>query len=186
MLPNRHLRITSGTNEEDVYSRLQSCIHFLIALALCAGGALTALAQAPAPPATSPAATAVAAAQATPTTTGSFRGHVADPSGAVIPGASITIVTSAGATVRTVTADDTGHYAVNGLASGSYIVRASVAGFAPFVSPVIQLAAGQVKRVDIAMALEVAQQSVVVTDESPLVSVDAGSNASAIILKDKD
>ncbi len=169
-----------------MYSRLQSCTHFLIALALCAGGESAALAQAPAPPATSPAATAVTAAQATPITTGSLRGHVADPTGAVIPGASITIATSAGTPVRTVTADDAGHYAVNGLAPGSYIVRASVAGFAPFASPAIQLAAGQVKRVDIAMALEVAQQSVVVTDESPSVNLEASGNANSIILKDKD
>jgi hypothetical protein len=85
-----------------------------------------------------------------------------------------------------VTADDAGHYAVNGLAPGAYFVRASVAGFAPFASRVIQLAAGQIMRVDIAMAMEVEQQSVVVTDESPSVNVEAGGNASALVLKGKD
>ena len=147
-----------------MYSKFHSCTHFLIALALGAAGVFAAQAQAPATPATPPATTTVTAAQATPVTTASFRGHVADPTGAVIPGATITIATPAGATVSTVTADDTGHYTVNGLAPGSYLVRASVAGFAPFASPVIQLAAGQVKRVDISMAMEVAEQSVVVTD----------------------
>jgi hypothetical protein len=85
-----------------------------------------------------------------------------------------------------VTADDAGHYAVNGLAPGAYFVRASVAGFAPFASRVIQLTAGQIMRVDIAMAMEVEQQSVVVTDESPSVNVEAGGNASALVLKGKD
>jgi hypothetical protein len=169
-----------------VYSKLHSCTHLLIALVLSSVGVLAAQAQAPAAPPTPPAATTVAAAQATPVTTASFRGHIADPTGAVIPGATITIATPAGATVGTVTADDTGHYAVNGLAPGSYLVRASVAGFAPFASQVIQLAAGQVKRVDIAMAMEVAEQSVVVTDESPSVNVEAGGNANAIVLKGKD
>ena len=169
-----------------MYSKFHSCTHFLIALALGAAGVFAAQAQAPATPATPPATTTVTAAQATPVTTASFRGHVADPTGAVIPGATITIATPAGATVSTVTADDTGHYTVNGLAPGSYLVRASVAGFAPFASPVIQLAAGQVKRVDISMAMEVAEQSVVVTDESPSVNVEAGGNASAIVLKGKD
>jgi hypothetical protein len=52
---------------------------------------------------------------------------------------------------------------------------------------VIQLAAGQVKHVDISMAIVAEEQSVVVTDESPaLVNVEAGGNANAIILKDKD
>jgi hypothetical protein len=40
--------------------------------------------------------------------------------------------------------------------------------------------------VDIAMAMEVEQQSVVVTDESPSVNVEAGGNASALVLKGKD
>ncbi|MFY9854872.1 MAG: carboxypeptidase regulatory-like domain-containing protein, partial [Terracidiphilus sp.] len=169
-----------------MYSKLHSCTHFLIALALGASSATAAQAQAPAAPSTPPASTTVAAAQAAPVTTATFRGHVADPTGAVIPGATITITTPKGTTVKTVTADDTGRYAVNGLTPGAYQVQASVAGFAPFASRVIQLAAGQVMRVDIAMAMEVAQQSVVVTDESPSVNVEAGGNASAIVLKGKD
>ena len=36
------------------------------------------------------------------------------------------------------------------------------------------------------MALQVAQQSVTVTDDSPTVSVEAGGNASAIVIKGKD
>src|ERR1035441_7767250 len=97
------------------------------------------------------------------------RGHIADPSGALIPGASITIATPAGTAVTTTTADASGQYVVNGLAPGSYIVQTNVEGFAPFTSPAIQLTSGQVKRVDISMAMVVEQQSVVVTDESPAV-----------------
>ena len=61
-------------------------------------------------------------------------------------------------------------YSVSGLAAGGYVVQASYQGFAPFHSPTIQVAAGQSKRVDIAMAIEVAQQQVVVTDETPTVN----------------
>ena len=75
---------------------------------------------------------------------------------------------------------------MSGLAPGSYIVQASFPGFAPFASPAIQLAAGQAKRADISMAIEVAEQSVIVTDESPAVNIDAAGNASAIVLKGKD
>ena len=42
----------------------------------------------------------------------------------------------------------------------------SFAGFAPFQSQLIPVAAGQIKRVDVAMAIETAQQNVVVTDDS--------------------
>ena len=65
------------------------------------------------------------------------------------------------------TADCRGAYTVSGLAAGSYIVKAEFAGFAPFHSATLRSAAGQVKRVEIAMAIQVEQQSVVVTDEVP-------------------
>jgi len=162
-----------------VYSRLHGFIHFSIALALSCAVGLAAHAQTPAVQAQPP-------ASSTPVATATLRGHIADPTGALIPGAKVTIATSAGTAVTTATADAAGGYMVNGLAPGSYIVQATFAGFAPFTSPAIQLAAGQVKRVDISMALEVAQQSVTVTDDSPTVSVEAGGNASAIVIKGKD
>ncbi|MGA7245104.1 MAG: carboxypeptidase regulatory-like domain-containing protein, partial [Terracidiphilus sp.] len=115
-----------------------------------------------------------------------IHGHIADQTGALIPGAKVTITTSGGKTVGTATADASGLYSVTGLAAGSYIVHAEFTGFAAFQSQAIPVAAGQIKRVDIAMAIEVAQQSVVVSDETPTVSVEAGANASSVILKDKD
>ncbi len=119
-------------------------------------------------------------------TTATLHGHVADPSGALIPGAQVTIANSAGVPVKTMKADASGAYDVRGLAPGSYFVQVSFAGFAPFQSQAIQLAAGQVKRVDVAMAIEAEQQNVVVTDESPTVNVEASGNANAVVIKGKD
>ena len=59
-------------------------------------------------------------------------------------------------------------------------------GFAPFTSPTDSAGRRAVKRVDISMAIEAEQQSVVVTDEAPPMSVEAGGNASAMVLKGKD
>ena len=121
-----------------------------------------------------------------PVTAASLRGHIADPSGALIPGATITIVTPSGSVVKSATADSSGVYAVTGLAPGSYIVTSNVEGFAPFVSQAMLFTAGQVKRVDISMALQVEQQSVTVTDDTPQVNVEAGGNTDAVMLKGKD
>jgi hypothetical protein len=162
-----------------VYSQLHSFKHFLFALVFGLAAGLAAQAQAPAVQTPAPAAV-------TPAAAASVRGHIADPTGAMIPGAKIVITTSTGTPVTTVTADPNGVYTVNGLAPGSYIVQATFSGFAPFVSPAIQLSSGQAKRIDIAMAMAVEQQSVTVTDESPTVSVEAGGNASAMTIKGKD
>ena len=64
--------------------------------------------------------------------------------------------------------------------------RLNSSGFAPFQSQAIAINPGQAKRVDIAMAIQVEQQNVVVTDESPTVNVEASGNANAIVLKGKD
>ena len=75
---------------------------------------------------------------------------------------------------------------MTGLPAGNYVVEAEYPGFASFKSQAIPVLAGQIKRVDIAMAIEVEQQSVVVTDDSPSVNVEASGNANSIVLKDKD
>lgn len=125
-------------------------------------------------------------AQAASTGTATIRGHIADQTGALIPGAQVTVTTADGKVVAKATADASGQYSVTGLAGGGYVVKADFSGFAPFESQLIAISAGQIKRVDIAMAIQVAQQSVVVSDETPTVSVEAGANASSVVLKDKD
>jgi hypothetical protein len=168
-----------------VYSKLHCFIHFFIVLVIGVAALLAAHGQAPAPAvpaiATPAAAPAIAAK-------GTLRGHIVDPSGALIPGATVTIKTSAGVTIATTKSDPEGLYAVTNLAPDSYIVSATVEGFAPFTSRPIPLAAGQSKRVDISMAIEAEQQSVEVTEEAPTstVNVEASGNANSIVLKDKD
>jgi len=166
-----------------VYSKLHCFIHFLIAATICVASFAAAQAQAPAAPAATPAPAAV-----TPAAASSIHGHIADPTGALIPGATVTITNALGVAVKSTTSDAAGSYSVTGLAPGGYIVQATVEGFANFTSPTLQLAAGQTKRVDVSMAIEATEQSVTVTDEegAPEVSTDAGSNASAIVLKGKD
>ncbi len=153
-----------------MYLRFHCMLHLLIATVVAFALSAAAKAQTADPPAT----------------TATLHGHITDPSGALIPGAQVSIVTSAGTAVSNVTADATGAYEVHGLAPGGYIINVSYEGFAPFQSQTIQLTAGQIKRVDVAMAIETQQQNVVVTDESPTVSVDAGNNANAVVLKGKD
>jgi len=172
-----------------VYSKLHCFHHFLLLAILSVAASVVANAQAP-PPAQAPAQTAPKAPAQTPPvasqTTGTLRGHITDPSGALIPGAIITVENSTGTAVTKVTADSSGAYSVTGLPPGGYILGATFAGFAPFSSATIELSAGQSKRVDISMALEVAQQSVTVTDDTPQVNIDASGNSNAIVLKGKD
>jgi hypothetical protein len=148
---------------------------------------------APAPQTTTPPASPTAPASgsqtapAAPAGTGTLHGHILDPTGALIPGAQITVTTAAGAKVGNATADAAGGYQIKGLAAGSYVIDADCPGFAPFVSSPISLSDGQTKNIDIKMAIEAAQQQITVTDEGgPTVSTEAGSNANSMVLKGSD
>jgi hypothetical protein len=116
----------------------------------------------------------------------SVRGQVADPSGALVPGVKITLTTTSGADVASGASDASGSFLIRGLKPGDYKIRAAFDGFVPFQSGIITLAANQVKRIDIVMAIEVAQQSISVSDEVAEVNVEAGGNTSAVVLKGED
>jgi hypothetical protein len=116
---------------------------------------------------------------------GSLRGQVADPSGAVIPQAALTVTSAAGVT-RTGTSDPTGQYVISGLPAGQYTVTAQAPGFSTFTSPPIGIAAGQAQRLNVSLSIEIAQQQVQVSGDTPGVSVDPDSNVSAVVMTGKD
>ena len=128
-----------------------------------------------------------AAGQTSPVGQGILRGHVSDPTGALIPGATVGVTTVAGAPVGTATSDAAGAYVVRGLAAGRYVVQVTFEGFATYVSMPISLEAGQARNFDVKMTVEGSTQEVDVTDSGgPQVSTEAGDNASAIVLKGSD
>jgi hypothetical protein len=115
------------------------------------------------------------------------RGTIADPTGALIPGAKVNLISSTGAVLATTTSDTSGTYAFPNLAAGTYVVHAEFAGFAPVSVPAFQVTAGQMKHIEISMSTVIEQQSVTVSDaEVSTVSVEADSNASSVVLKGDD
>ena len=62
---------------------------------------------------------------------GAVHGQISDPSGAAVPGARVAAVSSTGQVKAGVVHPD-GSYEINGLAPGTYTVRARAKGFASF------------------------------------------------------
>lgn len=129
---------------------------------------------------------ALALSQSNGNGAGGIRGQVADPTGAVIPGATVVATTTAGTVAGHATSDGTGAYAIHGLAPGTYSVTATAKGFAPFAVPGIVVAAGQMRTVNAALQIAVQQQQVQVQAESNTVSTSPESNANAVVIKGKD
>ena len=73
---------------------------------------------------------------------------VHDASGAVIPDAIITITNSATGASRWVTTNSEGHYTVDSLAGGSYVIQAQATGMAAVTTPPVALEAGGSQVID--------------------------------------
>ena len=117
---------------------------------------------------------------------GTLRGVVSDPSGAVVPQATVSLTTPQGQSVSTTTSNHEGFYELKGIAPGSYTVNATAKGFAVFGREDVTVAAGQAQKLDIPLQIEVQQENVTVEEEAPGVEVTPQNNASAIVIKGKD
>jgi uncharacterized membrane protein YgcG len=118
-------------------------------------------------------------------TTGTLRGQVTDPSGAVVANAAVAVLVSGGPTHSTTTSK-TGNYEIGNLAPGKYTVTANAQGFAVFVQNDVDVAPGQVAQFNIALDINVKQEKVNVEAEGPQLDTNPANNASAIVLSGKD
>jgi len=119
------------------------------------------------------------------TSSGTLRGRVTDPTGAVIPQATIS-ATGTNGQKATATSDNQGAYELKGLSPGQYTVSTAAKGFAVSTEQNVAISAGQVQQFDIALEIQVQPEKVEVQEESATVGVSPTENASSIVIKGKD
>src|SRR5262252_786188 len=88
----------------------------------------------------------LAAALAAQSPAGRLHGQITDPSGAVIPGAAISLKNSSGLTIPA-KSDGAGGYDIKNLTPGKYTVIVSAKGFRA-LGATVEIAAGQDKALD--------------------------------------
>jgi hypothetical protein len=117
-------------------------------------------------------------------TPGSLKGQVLDPSGAAVPGATVTL-TGPGGVVKVAQTDNNGAYSVVGLPPGKYTIRVIAAGFDLFEGTIANLAGGSATTFDAKMSVASEKQEVTVKDTQQ-VELDPAKNAGALVLKEAD
>jgi hypothetical protein len=117
--------------------------------------------------------------------TASVSGKVIDPTGAVIPQATI-VVTGPDGRQATTTTDPAGAFAIHGLAPGSYTLAAQAKGFAVSRKDGVTLEAGQSLKQDFSLEVHAQEEKIEVQGEQNQLDVSSSSNAGAIIIKGKD
>src|ERR1700733_6232302 len=119
--------------------------------------------------------------------TGVVHGVVTDESGALVPGAKVTVSNAAGP-VKSATAGNDGSYSVAGLAAGTYTVQATLPGFQQIKPATGNVGGGTpTAAVDLQLAVAADKQEVTVQENAgPQVSVDPSQNAGALVLRGAD
>jgi hypothetical protein len=103
---------------------------------------------------------------------GSIGGIVKDASGAVMPGATVTITSVDRKVVDTVVSNESGYYVKERLLPGTYEVKAEIGGFKSAVVPEVRVNVDTQTPVNFELQLGEVTESVEVTGGSPLLKTD--------------
>jgi hypothetical protein len=153
---------------DNVVFKLRICTFVLLNLA-----AVSAPAQAPKPARPSP-------------NGGTVTGTVKDTTGAIIPGAMVTLTGDDGTTQQAQTGAD-GAYTFRAVAPGTYSVSAASKGLEQTGGVAVLVSTGQIARGDVSMKLAEVKQEVTVTEENTTqLSVQASQNVDALVFKGAD
>ena len=101
--------------------------------------------------------------------TGAIAGLIADESGAVLPGVTVEVTSTATGVTRTAVTGPDGYYSVPHLQPGTYDVKGSLTGFKPVVRPAAVVMVGDTTRLDMKFAVGAFTEAVTVKEETPLV-----------------
>jgi hypothetical protein len=104
--------------------------------------------------------------------TASITGTVTDPSGAAVPGATVTATSVERGINYTGTTNDSGLYRIAQLPVGSYSLKTEKSGFAVASVPAFVLTLNQVARVDITMKIGQTSETVEVTGAAPILKTE--------------
>ncbi len=118
-----------------------------------------------------------AAAQAV---SGTFLGAVSDASGAAVAGARVTLTHTATGLTRTVVSDASGEYIAPSLPPGIYNITAEASGFSRLSLNNVQLGVDQKARIDLALKVGQATESVQIEGTVPLVQTDSSDLSGTI------
>ena len=104
--------------------------------------------------------------------TASITGTISDPRGAAVPGATVTATSQERGVTYTAVTNETGLYRITQLPVGSYALKVEKSGFAMASYPPFVLTLNQVARIDVAMKVGQASETVEVTGAAPVLETD--------------
>jgi Carboxypeptidase regulatory-like domain/TonB dependent receptor len=114
------------------------------------------------------------------TSAATLTGIVLDPTGAVLPNVSISVTNTDWNTSYSTRTNEVGHYILPALNPGNYSIVATLPGFKRFVREGVVLQVSQVGRIDVRLDLGSVEETIEVTEASPLLHTETSERGSVI------
>jgi hypothetical protein len=121
-------------------------------------------------------------AYAQSTNSGDIRGTVTDSTGALLPGATVTVTNNNTGVTKTLTTNDAGLYDTSSIVVGNYKLVFEHAGFEKFERSNVNLEVGT-STVNAALKIGSTNQSIVVNTDIPLLTTETGSQSTTLEAK---
>src|SRR5580765_8668256 len=108
-------------------------------------------------------------------TTATLYGVVQDTSRAILPGATVTVTHQGTNLTRETVTDSRGEFALPGLPAGPYAIKIELSGFKTYSSEGLRLGAGMEVRQTYQLEVGALEETVTVTESTPLVQTTSTS-----------
>jgi hypothetical protein len=112
--------------------------------------------------------------------TGTILGTVADTTGAVLPGVSVTVKHTETGLTRTLTTDSNGEYTAASVPTGTYTVTGEISGFKSVSLSNVQVGVDQRVRADIKLEVGAMTESVEIVAQTPLVQTSSSDLSTTV------
>src|SRR3989449_3351665 len=110
---------------------------------------------------------------------GGLRGSIKDPGG-VVPGVEVTLTNEQTNTSRSTVTNERGEYAFANIDSGTYAVKATLAGYKTIDRRSIPIGTQQFLTLDLTMEVGAIQENITVTGQSPLIETSNASQGTVL------
>jgi hypothetical protein len=114
------------------------------------------------------------------TVSGTIVGTATDPTGAVIPNATIVVTDVSKGTSQTVQSNASGNYTVSRLIPDNYTIKATAQGFSPAEADNVTVSAGSTQQVNLTFQTEGTTQTITVSAATPPLQTESGDVSNVI------
>ena len=111
---------------------------------------------------------------------GSLRGAVADKTGAILPGATVTLVNEATKFTRTGVTDAKGQYFFASIDPGTYTLKVELNGFKSYEAKTVRISTNDTASVDVSLEVGTQTETVNVTAEREMIQTQTGAREGLI------